>query len=688
MFVDGSCQQISMLSNRGWKTQETDDWIYYPQQTVNVSLTAAKISMALVGGCCAPNRHKSTGFLYQDDGSSFNETGNKIVAIADRPMVQDIFVTGWYMKQFVDDHAMNLTIIPTTHHSDKQAIFYEITAFDRAMMVNYRFYDYEDKFIGNHTSGLLRNQINIPDITLPKYTRRIVSLDICWYRDLIVFVRQWSFMDPEPIPSAFHIFMRDSMPIRFLCRTPSHKILMCIIVALGSFILNQAWNILNSQSSIFDQWLPRAAKIVGFLATCMLFGLRLSLDLPSLAITYARSQSFLVINLLAAIPTFVAYCSILLYFAARYITFQPCYVCEMEFLEVDPASLLERISQPKFLMMCIRKLFGIHPYVRIPFAIKTSLILLLYCLGQLIPLLLTQMIGVGGVVPRHICNWSPYLTQLQRHPDPMQFAITTFYLLQIAVYVATLGAGGCFTGTLYFMVEISLIGAFMTATIQLDRLREAFFRHVGYGVFFVSFFVALVVQMIQKRITNLIFIENRSRFTIQNRGPLLHYWYFMMLTSMTRALTSYLIRTLKLILRYPLFSLRVDRNAETWSVRRGDGGFTAYCGMLLAEHEYNNPVVLVFVECLMHMIESRQQKESEKKLCRTHKRKNVHPDDDLLELHQEFLTDKHTHHPPSPRARSRWFLAYTLIHNPGVCIPFSCIITHTYRLIFLLVKTL
>ena len=130
------------------------------------------------------------------------------------------------------------------------------------------------------------------------------------------------------------------------------------------------------------------------------------------------------------------------------------------------------------------------------------------------------------------------------------------------------------------MVEISLIGAFMTATIQLDRLREAFFRHVGYGVFFVSFFVALIVQMIQKRITNLIFIENRSRFTIQNRGPLLHYWYFMMLTSMTRALTSYLIRTLKLILRYPLFSLRVDRNAETWSVRRGDGGFTAYCGMV------------------------------------------------------------------------------------------------------------
>lgn len=52
------------------------------------------------------------------------------------------------------------------------------------------------------------------------------------------------------------------------------------------------------------------------------------------------------------------------------------------------------------------------------------------------------MIGVGGVVPVHICSWSPYLAQFQYQPDPMAFAIKTFFLMQIAVYVATLGAGG------------------------------------------------------------------------------------------------------------------------------------------------------------------------------------------------------------------------------------------------------
>lgn len=128
-----------------------------------------------------------------------------------------------------------------------------------------------------------------------------------------------------------------------------------------------------------------------------------------------------------------------------------------------------------------------------------------------------------------------------------------------------------FTGTLYFMVEVCLIGTLITMLIQLDRVRDAIYNHINkVGIFFMSFFVAVIVQIIQKRVTNMVFVK--ARFSLQNRAPLLHYWYFMMFTSMTRALTSYILRSLKLLLRYPLFSLRVDRNAETWSVRRGDAG--------------------------------------------------------------------------------------------------------------------
>ncbi|CEP15293.1 hypothetical protein [Parasitella parasitica] len=709
MFEDGACQQINQLNKTGWRTtQQADDWVYYPQQygiyaqtLFNISMTPATVSVALVGGCCAPNRYKPSGFLYQDDGSSYSLTGHKIVAIADRPLVQNLTVTGWYMKKFVDDHAMNLTLIPSIRHADKQALFFEITAFDRAMLVNYQFFDYQNKHIGNYSSGVLRNIKTIPDITLPRYTRSISKVvELYGSRaDPICFSYLYAGLYVHsPFATVAKICAQIASVLQYLSliNFVVVPVAFAIMSVLSDFSFPPQPNSILVQNPITQDShvhcdYARYVKLGGAWTTCTLFGLRLALDLPSYVITYARSVPFLTINLLAAVPTFIAYSVVLVFFATRYITFQHCTVCCFEFLQVQDieeeyvkvlmaskhgqedttppqrTSLIgliwlivheklwqkldfKRIARSMctraFIKKCIRKLFGVHEHIRIPFAIKTSLTLLLYCLGQLIPLLITQMIGVGGVVPVHVCSWTPYLSQFQYHPDPMSFAIKTFMLMQIAVYVATLGAGGLcmvyslgilrrftkdilllrkgdyflidlddsirflgvligfgFTGTLYFMVEISVIGTLITAIIQLDRVRDVVFRHVGYGVFFASFFIAFIVQMIQKRITNLVFVENRTRFSIQNRAPFLHYWYFMMLTSMTRALTSYILRTLKLLFRYPLFSVRVDRNAETWSVRRGDGGFTAYCGMLLAEHEYNNPIVLVFVESLLDSVD-------------------------------------------------------------------------------------
>lgn len=130
------------------------------------------------------------------------------------------------------------------------------------------------------------------------------------------------------------------------------------------------------------------------------------------------------------------------------------------------------------------------------------------------------------------------------------------------------------------MIEIVLFGTFITLIIELDRARRKIFDRVSAGIWFSSFFVSLVVQAIQRRITLLIFVERHTRMVVQNRAPFMHYCYFMMFTAMTRALTSYVLRTIKLLFRYPIFSIRVDRNAETWGVRHGDAGFAAYCGMV------------------------------------------------------------------------------------------------------------
>ncbi|KAI9272432.1 hypothetical protein BY458DRAFT_533343 [Sporodiniella umbellata] len=661
----------------GWHTTEPGDWIYYPQQYVNVSVTAVQVSIVLVGGCCAPKRNKSTGFLYQDDGSSYKETGNKIVAISDRPISQNISVTGWYFKSFVDDGAVNLTLIPTINHPDKQSILYETVAFDRAMLINYAFYDSQGKLLGNTSTGVIRNLMYIQDITLPRYTRNITYFLNCLCSKL-------QFIAQEQILCAFLICMQVCMPSRFLCRTPSNKIYMCIVIMLGSFISNQAWNMLNSESTMFHEWLPRAARIIGAYLTLTLFCLRLSIDLPVYTITYARSPGFLSIILVATIPTIAAFFVVILYFFIRSIQFNNCTICNMKLLEVEDieekyvSKLMKKGKMKKALVLTTTE------KKRIPFTIKSALTLLIYCLTQLIPLLLLRMIGTGGVVPTHICLWSPYLVQLHYEKDALKFATKTFYLMRIVVYFATLGGG--FTGTLYTMIEISLIGTFIAMVIQLDIAREFMLKRVGYGAYFASFLIAIVVQYIQKRITNLIFIEPRTRFVAHHRAPFLHYWYFMMLTSMTRALTSYFLRTLKCLVRYPIYSLRVDRNAETWSVRNGDAGFTAYCGMLLTDHEYNNPIVIVFIECIFECINCSLHNsvaeiegflyKDQKSLCETHCVTNEEEINVIEKVKYPKRINDKKQAPGhldtlqclqrSKRARTRWFLAYTLINNPQV----------------------
>ncbi|RCH85469.1 hypothetical protein CU097_004546 [Rhizopus azygosporus] len=835
MFKDGLCKEINQLGNQGWHTLESDDWVYYPQQYVNVSFTALDASVTLVGGCCAPNRHKLTGFLYRDDGSSYKDTGNKIVAISDRPVVQNITIKGWYMQSFVDDGAVNLTLVPTINHPDKQSVFYELIAFDRAMVVTYQFFNDQDKLIGNYSSGLLRNSISIPDITLPRYTRRVVVSIFSSRADPMCFAYIYAgvyIYSPFTtltkmcaklttllqyaclgnfivIPLIFTIMSYTSdfsfpPPVRFLCRAPANTIHMCIIITLGSFISSQAWHMLNSEAIMFHEWLPRAVRIIeiflsffllavyfypvficyhasyrsrvanimGAYTILALFTLRVSIELPNYVIVYPQSQGFLVVNLLTITPTIGAYFAVFAYFITRSLTFKPCVLCSVAFLEVQDIeeeyvkrllyshkkrkrkarnhdSLLGRlwdfitidwpqiratpINLRKLLKQFLRYLFGIDELVRIPFAIKASLTLLVYCLAQLIPLLLNKMIGTGAVVSRHICQWSSYLVQLHNDKDPLSFAVKTYYFMRIVTYIAAFGGGVfCilfslgilrrftkdilkirkgdyslfkgkrnnrmdvddairflgvfigfgFTGTLYLMLEVSIIGTFITMLIQLDVLRELLLKRLGYGAYFASFFVAIIVQFLQKRVTNLVFIESRTRFMVHHRAPFLHYWYFMMLTSMTKALISYFLRTLKLALRYPMYSLRVDRNAETWSVRNGDAGFTAYSGMILADHEYNNPIVLAFIECILDCIRHSFQKsllskyfifgKHKRKLCGYHIKsshnliksenwKNSSTKDSIKKISSDVKEEQIV---SSRRARNRWFLVYTLVNNP------------------------
>ncbi|KAI9287497.1 retinol binding protein receptor-domain-containing protein [Umbelopsis sp. AD052] len=651
LLNDGQCLSINEpVSTGGWKTFQPDDWIYYPQQQVNLTLNPNEISVDTVGGCCAPNPRKQFSDVYYDDGSTYNRTGDKIVGVVDAPMIQNVHVQGWYMQSFVDNASVNLTLLPSMNIPDKGSIIIGVVI-DRAMIITYQFLDGENIRIANRSSGVLRNQFDIPDITLPPRTRTV---------QIAIYSSQTNPMCFGYIYAGIYVDMARTTVVKF-CAVAASRLQY---VALGNFVLIPAvFGTLKTFSNFrFPDHRSRLANIFGFYTSMCLLCLRISIDLPFFAITYARESGFLALNVLMAVITLAAFLATVIYFLRKAIRFEECTICQCHYL--DPGN-----AEEEYVNELLKKQFSVE-----------------------VVILMTELLGVGGFVPRQICSVAPFASKLQSNSDPMRFALESFTLMQVAIYVAGFGAG---TFSIFFSLGILrrftkdivrirkgdyniFKGKKNNDTILDDAIRFfgacvgfgmdsqapyiSWFRHIIFhrvtvGIWFSSFFVSLVVQLIQRRITLLIFVENGTRMAVQNRAPFMHYCYFLMFTAMTRALTSYLLRSIKLLFRYPIFSIRVDRNAETWGVRRGDAGFAAYCGMILAEHEYNNPIILSFIQSLI-------QKEVVSgqlvKKCRKHQLKSSDIESSNTGKGPNELVKSNA----QKRARTRWFLFLTLINNP------------------------
>lgn len=73
----------------------------------------------------------------------------------------------------------------------------------------------------------------------------------------------------------------------------------------------------------------------GCYCVLVLFGLRVTIDLPSYVVTYARDLPFLILNSINLIPLFIVNLIVISYFAIRIFTFEPCDICRLEFLLVN-----------------------------------------------------------------------------------------------------------------------------------------------------------------------------------------------------------------------------------------------------------------------------------------------------------------------------------------------------------------
>ncbi|RUS17635.1 retinol binding protein receptor-domain-containing protein [Endogone sp. FLAS-F59071] len=370
--------------------------------------------------------------------------------------------------------------------------------------------------------------------------------------------------------------------------------------------------------------------------------------------------------------------------------------------------------------------FGVDPLIRIPLVLIASLWILVLVLYQLALYFVILFLKFDGLATQYVCYAAPILTGLNAISsgsldDELNVANSIYTAMQCVMWIGGFGSGVVtiiysmgilrrftkdirrirrgdysifqgkknnssklddslrfmgsvvgfgFQGTFIFIIEILIIGFAITLIAEIDAIRNSLANWLANSFFFISIVVSIVFRMIQTQITQQVFVASGSRFDLRFREPFYHYAWFMMIASFASGMTSFFVRAIKLILRFTFFSIRIDRNIETWAVRKGDGGFSAWLGFLLVEHNFNNPIMIVFLEHLSghYRFNLKNGIQSKDQLEGTYLSKTYVGDTEKWlptpssELDKQIgKTDKSV---LRKRARTRWFLAVTLINNP------------------------
>ncbi|KAL1917623.1 uncharacterized protein VTP21DRAFT_4016 [Calcarisporiella thermophila] len=351
-------------------------------------------------------------------------------------------------------------------------------------------------------------------------------------------------------------------------------------------------------------------------------------------------------------------------------------------------------------------IFGIRQDIRIPFSIMVMLIMNFIMMYQIILYFIRQaFLNLGSSIA---CNMVGLIALSNRSPDPVKLARELYVSLVANMLISCIGGGvacmiystgilrrftkdilvlrkgdyylvkgrkkqniirlddnirfigtgigfglfGCFL----FISELFLIGLFFIAIYYVNRFREAFVRHVLQGTVFWSVVISLFLWSAQKLITRRVFTEDENRFVIKRRRMFFHYAYFMTFADFSVGLTSYILRMTTMAFRIAFFSIRADRTIERWNIRSQDRGFLAYLGVLLYDHHINNPIILTFVGILLQITSANTVVDRSSLTSST-------AVEDGKSGHKDLVRDVTLRR---KRARNKWFVAYTLIHNPSL----------------------
>ncbi|XP_070542401.1 stimulated by retinoic acid gene 6 protein-like [Ptychodera flava] len=168
--------------------------------------------------------------------------------------------------------------------------------------------------------------------------------------------------------------------------------------------------------------------------------------------------------------------------------------------------------------------------------------------------------------------------------------------------------------------------------------------------------IGLAITLVQYLLARFVFLQDRGRvFALDNRRLFHNCTFFAFLYNIYLGLFSSLMRLFKGMLFGALLFPRLDYSVLPRVVERFDPGYRAYVGFLQLENAHTHPVLVCFCRLLLF---SRQG--DEKEVAKEGGPING-TRQDAQGASKPTGHDRHRRLP-----RNRWFLAFTLIHNPGL----------------------
>ncbi|XP_063313324.1 stimulated by retinoic acid gene 6 protein-like [Pelobates fuscus] len=164
----------------------------------------------------------------------------------------------------------------------------------------------------------------------------------------------------------------------------------------------------------------------------------------------------------------------------------------------------------------------------------------------------------------------------------------------------------------------------------------------------VPFAVIFILVFLQIQLARIFFLQDKMTpddqqkpLALNNRKAFQNFNYFLFFYNVIVGLGACLSRLLRSLLFGTLLIARIDRTILPPGFEQMDAGYLTWIGMLYVDHYHSNPVLLGFCHVLF----------------RTRVKKEPSKVDTISNLKE---------HRTSVRAKTRWFLFYTLLRNPSI----------------------